>query len=404
MNYVDGSPGILGRALNALGVIIVGYSFITQLMGEVPVWVSIAAIAALAAWTASLLLPRGWDGTELAILIVMAVAGALATAPTVGLLIAPVVVAVLRAVSATRFPLGVGIGVALLSLALVPVGTLAVSISAAGLASMLAGIGVAALGGFSRRQYRTSAEQARVLAEERLRVREESARAQVLDERQSIARDLHDVLAHSLGGLVIQLDAVEALLEAGRPGEAAIRVAAARTLAVSGLDEARLAMGALRDRDAAAEVSGETLDADLSLLSAEHSALGGTIAFRTIGTPVSLGEEQATALRRALQEALTNARKHAPDSPVDATLVWTGNDVTLTVSNDLPAAAGAGARAGAAAGAAAPLAGSGGQFGLSGMRERFAGVARGGVVAGAHGERFVVSATVGLNPQKVTRS
>ena len=81
-------------------------------------------------------------------------------------------------------------------------------------------------------------------------MREEKAQIELLAQRQSVARDIHDVLAHSLGGLVIQLDAVEALLESGDVDAARSRVADARALAASGLGEARRAVDALRDPDA----------------------------------------------------------------------------------------------------------------------------------------------------------
>ena len=384
MDTMDSANGLLGRSLNALGVALVSYSFLSQLNGTVPVWVSIAALVTLVAWAAAVLLPGRWDAAATTLLIIMAIGGSLATAPTYGLLVVPVVVAVLRTVGVLTRPLWWGIGLACLSIALVGVGALSADVSAGGLASMIAGIVVAALGGYSRRQYRAASEQSRILTEERVRAREERARVQVLDERQAVARDMHDVLAHSLGGLVIQLDAAEALLEAGRVDEATARVSAARALAVDGLDEARRAVGALRDRDAAAAVPGAALFDDITRLSDEHRTLGGTVTLGTTGTPRPLAADQATALRRAMQEALTNARKHAPGVPVDATLNWTIDDVTLTVSNDSENPG------------APPVQGEG-HFGLAGMRERFARMPNGSVVAGQDGDRFVVSATVGLS-------
>src|SRR6185312_3428342 len=106
------------------------------------------------------------------------------------------------------------------------------------------GLIVAILVGVSRRQARTGVARERALLEER-------ARTAALAERSRIARDIHDVLAHSLGGLVLQLDAVDALLESGKTAEAAGRVKAARGLAADGLDEARRAVDALRDPDTA---------------------------------------------------------------------------------------------------------------------------------------------------------
>ena len=95
--------------------------------------------------------------------------------------------------------------------------------------------------GFSRRQVRIDRRRRRREAER------EQQRARLLADRSRAARDIHDVLAHSLGGLVLQLDAVEALLEAGRVDEATRRAGDARALAADGLAEARRAVHALRD-------------------------------------------------------------------------------------------------------------------------------------------------------------
>ncbi|WP_084700500.1 histidine kinase [Cryptosporangium arvum] len=86
-----------------------------------------------------------------------------------------------------------------------------------------------------------------------------------------MARDLHAVLARSPGGLVIQLDAGDALLESGRDAEARERVIAARGLAVDGLAEAGRAVTALR------EPVGD-VDAVLDELTTTHRELGGEVA------------------------------------------------------------------------------------------------------------------------------
>ena len=66
--------------------------------------------------------------------------------------------------------------------------------------------------GRNRRAYRVQAEQAAALVEQYERVRTEQRRADVLDERARIAREIHDVLAHSLGALGIQIQAAKAVL------------------------------------------------------------------------------------------------------------------------------------------------------------------------------------------------
>src|SRR5207342_1048381 len=79
----------------------------------------------------------------------------------------------------------------------------------------LLAIAAALLGGASRRQYQDRAAQAEELLAERVRADAERDRAAALAERNRIGREVHDVLAHSLGALAVQLDAADALLQTG---------------------------------------------------------------------------------------------------------------------------------------------------------------------------------------------
>ena len=89
------------------------------------------------------------------------------------------------------------------------------------------------LAGLWRSQYRLRAEEAELAAAQTQRAEQEHIRAQVLDERTRIAREIHDILAHTLGGLVVQLDAADALLGEGADREGGRRlVGGARRLAV----------------------------------------------------------------------------------------------------------------------------------------------------------------------------
>jgi signal transduction histidine kinase len=114
--------------------------------------------------------------------------------------------------------------------------------------------------------------------------------------------------------------------------------------------------------------------------------------------PLSAG--QATALQRALQEALSNARKHAPGAAVDARLDWQTERVLLTVSSPLVASAptpSTPAPSTSAASTGVELARSGGGHGLEGMRERFAALPLGGSATAASGDgRFTVTAEARL--------
>nr|BFE57789.1 histidine kinase [Dactylosporangium thailandense] len=204
----------------------------------------------------------------------------------------------------------------------------------------------------------------RLRTEETLRAQEALAQAAALDERARIARELHDVLAHSLGALGIQLEVAEAQLTERRDVEgAAERVRQARRLAASGLVEARSAVAALR-----ADVP--PLPRALNdLLAGQWASHAATVTLRTVGSPRGLPSGAEVSLLKTAREALTNAARHAPGAPVTLTLEYTESSARLTVEN--PARA-----------SAAP----GGGFGLTGARERIAlvgGTLEAGVVDGA---------------------
>nr|WP_246287234.1 histidine kinase [Schumannella luteola] len=251
---------------------------------------------------------------------------------------------------------------------------------------------ISALVGVSRRQVNAAELRLRELAEQR-------RRAERLDDHARVARDLHDVLAHGLGALVVQLDAVDALLESGRVDEAAARVRSSRTLAVDGLRDARRAVDALRsdETDAAPVPAGDATAALAELIEA-HRALGGEVDARLAAPPRALPALTATALRRILQEALSNARKHAAGQPVTVELrrvpgarpsmaaapvaAADHGRLVLEVTNPL-----------GAAGAAAT---TGGGHGLAGMEERVSEIEGAELRTGVEGAgtRFVVRAEV----------
>ncbi|CAM5376395.1 sensor histidine kinase [Leifsonia shinshuensis] len=381
-------PGLLALVLNIIGAGAVGWSLVRAHPADRPVWVLLVALFAVAAWLVrSILTFAGARRAALVLCLLSAVAGAFVAPATDGIAIVPPAVAVLYLVGDPEWPLPLGGAVAAVSAALVAVGALPFGAPVAAVLGEMAGIVLAAFAGLSRRQFRLTEQQAVLLRERDLAMREEAARV-------AIARDLHDVLAHSLGGLVIQLDAVDALLEAGDAPAARERVVAARGLAADGLAEARRAVAALRDPDGAngeAAVAHADFRATLDDLLAAHRTLGGSAALRETGGPRPLTSAQATALQRALQEALSNARKHAPGQPVDAALAWQTERVLLTVSSPLPASSAA------VPAHAAELASSGGGHGLEGMRERFAALPLGGsVAAAARDGRFTVTAEARL--------
>lgn len=240
------------------------------------------------------------------------------------------------------------------------------------------------LAGFNRRAYRVRADQsAALLAQsEELRARSEELRAEqrrgaVLDERTRIAREIHDVLAHSIGALGIQIQAARALLADTPDVERADGVlAVAQRMASDGLTETRRAVHALRTDTL-------PLDEELARMTTIHEQRHGTpVALRVDGGPVPLPPDQTLALVRTAQESLVNAAKHAPHQPVTLTLTYGDDNVTMSIANPLGAAAAHG------------FATLDGGYGLTGMRERL--LLLGGTLTAdaADGRRWTVTATV----------
>jgi signal transduction histidine kinase len=241
------------------------------------------------------------------------------------------------------------LGVGLISVVALATATFAVDaphvLVAEGALSVVIGLMV----GASRRQYTERTFQAEKLLAERVRADAERDRATALAERNRIGREIHDVLAHSLGALSVQLDAADALLEQSEdPVKARQLVQQARRLAVQGLEETRHAVHALRDEPVA-------LAEQLASLAARDG-----VELTVTGAPRPLAADAGLALYRAAQEAVTNARKHAPGAPVSIRLGFDPHLTTLKVTNGLcPSTE-----------AKSELRSTGGGFGLQGMRER----------------------------------
>jgi signal transduction histidine kinase len=234
-------------------------------------------------------------------------------------------------------------------------------------------IAVLVLFSLHRREHRLRAEQTALLLEQTSHTQRAQARAAALDERARIARELHDVLAHSLGALGVQLEVAEAqLTERGDVAGAADRIRRARRLAAEGMAEARSAVAALR---ADVPPLPEALAALTSSYRADHDA---AITLRTDGSGRILSPGAEVALLRIAREALTNAVRHAPGTPVSLTLAYAPAHVRLAVTNPLPssgtAAGGIGLPGTGSEGTGSGNTGSGGTgvHGLIGVRERVA--------------------------------
>ena len=259
--------------------------------------------------------------------------------------------------------------------------------SAAGLLpAILPGV-ILAVALFTRRLDRDSYQIERLLIDLD-RAQDAEVRAAALAERQRLAREMHDVLAHSLSGLTLQLEGARLLaIEDGASARLTDTIERAHHLARSGLQEARKAIGMLRDE----ELPGPERLAGLAA-EFEHDS-GVRCEFAVTGQSRDLDPQARLALYRAAQEALTNIRKHARAGRVEIRLGYEPGGTRLTVEDFgddralLPASA-SGARAasspgeagpggdpgrtdgGDPAGAAADGDPAGGGYGLTGMRER----------------------------------
>jgi signal transduction histidine kinase len=180
--------------------------------------------------------------------------------------------------------------------------------------------------------------------------REETA---VLGERQRLARELHDVLAHTLSGLAVQLEGARLLAErTGADPRLADQVTAAQRLAKEGMANAKRAVATLR---------GEALPgpADLPALVEQTRLTGLPVTLTVTGNPRPLPGESGLAVYRAVQEALTNTAKYAGrGARADIALTWADDVLTVQVAD--------------AGGDRVPAGLPSGGYGLAGLAERTA--------------------------------
>jgi signal transduction histidine kinase len=219
--------------------------------------------------------------------------------------------------------------------------------------------------GRNRRAYRVQAEQSAALLDQYQRLRAEQRRADVLDERARIAREIHDVLAHSLGALGIQIQAAKALLTDRRDVDQAVgALATAQRMAADGLAETRRAVHALR-------VDTLSLDEELAAVVDTHrQRYHVPVTFETSGPTRALPPDASLALLRTATEALVNAAKHASGQRVAVRLDYGDTAVRLSVVNHLDGAA-----------RTVTFPSSSGGYGLTGMGERLR-LLRGTLLAG----------------------
>jgi signal transduction histidine kinase len=212
------------------------------------------------------------------------------------------------------------------------------------------------------RTYRSSE---RRLAEQE---RRHSGELSLLEERQRIARELHDVVAHHMSVIAIQAEAAPYKVQAPQP-ELVECFAGIRESALTGLTELRRVLGVLRtDRPDTAPQPG-LADLDPLLDSARNGGLSVTAAVTGDAVPLPAGVDLSAY--RILQEALSNAMRHAPGSQVVVSVTYGDDYVALDVRDDAGSRVTAGPIPGTdGSSGRGDLAGTGSGHGLIGMRER----------------------------------
>ena len=203
------------------------------------------------------------------------------------------------------------------------------------------------------RRLRESNQRAELLLAELEQTRAAQAQAAALAERQRLAREMHDVLAHSLSGLVLNLEGARLLAgQGGADSQVGEAIDRAHRLARTGLEEARRAIGMLRD-DA---LPGPERLADLAAEFEAGTGVPCKVAV-TGGSKPDLGTEGRLTFYRVTQEALTNIRKHAHADRAEIRLAYEPSGTRLTIEDF-----------DSCRDRLAPADGTG--YGLTGMRER----------------------------------
>jgi signal transduction histidine kinase len=174
------------------------------------------------------------------------------------------------------------------------------------------------------------AEREREAAE---REREAAARVAVAEERARIARELHDVVAHAVSMMVLQVGAVRhSVLEGQAVDVEALHVA--ERMGRTALAEMRQLLGAMRRNGDAVEFAPQPGLDDLQALADEVGRAGLPVHLHVDGDPIPLSRARGVSAYRIVQEGITNALKHASASQVDVTLRYAQDELEIEVRDD----------------------------------------------------------------------
>lgn len=183
------------------------------------------------------------------------------------------------------------------------------------------------------------------------RLREQQVREAIAAERRLIAREIHDVAAHSLAVVLAQADTARLVFDRD-PDKARAMIGTAVEVGREAMGEMRSMLGVLRSGDESVETGG-----DLAELVETFRGAGADVELVSTGIPREISTAQRHAVYRIVQESVTNAVKHVgPEVACRVALDWGADRLTVTVSDDGP-------------GTTADLAARGG-YGIVGMAER----------------------------------
>ncbi|HYS41352.1 MAG TPA: histidine kinase [Pseudonocardiaceae bacterium] len=304
---------------------------------------------ALAAGALMLALPRAKSWLGITTMSVMCVCGGLLaiTIPRTWTIVLPYVLASVAARRYTLRPAMAMVGAATVTIV---IAQLSDRVNWLSITAMVAILVAVTMGALARRTRAERLDQMELALARAQTAREEHAKAAALAERARIAREVHDVLAHSLSALSLNLQGARLMLaKEGASEQAQEQVRRAQRLAAEGLAEARRAVAALREDPVPAA------RAIADLVTSSRLETGTPTELVVEGIPRDLPGPAEDTLYRTAQEALSNARKHAAGAPVHVLLAYRDGSTELTVTDHQehrPANA-------VAAG-----------YGLTGMRER----------------------------------
>ena len=170
------------------------------------------------------------------------------------------------------------------------------------------------------------------IAIERARLFERSTQVGAVEERNRLAREIHDTIAQGLAAISLQLESAEALMESGANSERIHKaIGQALDLTRDNLEEARRSVMDLR----AAPLEGRTLAEALSVLANDcESNEGLKVKVDITGGNRPLSPRIESGLYRIVQEAMTNTIRHAEANNVNLRLLTTPNEIRLTIEDN----------------------------------------------------------------------